>query len=107
MEYEHRDVQGQTNTGLDVDKMDTMELAQKILHRNNPMGSQMSNHNSETSPATRTPRGSKITDKWKIAFMNAYMTYYKVACPKKTNGKHSKTYKEKIGKLQADRLKHC
>ena len=37
MEDEHRDVQGQTNTGIDEDKMDTLEAGQTILPRNNPM----------------------------------------------------------------------
>ena len=38
MEDEHGDVQGQTSKGLDEDKMDTtLEAAQTILLRNNPM----------------------------------------------------------------------
>jgi hypothetical protein len=73
-----------------------MEAAQKLLPRNKPYGgSEMSKHNSEISPATRSPRGAKITDKWKITCMIAYMTYSTVACPKKTNGQHSKNSKRR------------
>ena len=36
--------------------------------------------------------------------MIAYMTHCIVACPKKTNGQHSKKFIEKIVKLHVDRL---
>ena len=67
-------------------------------------GSDMSNHNSEISPATRSPSGAKITDKWKNICVIAYMTLHS-SMPKEDKWPALQKFKDKIVKLHVDRQK--
>jgi hypothetical protein len=58
-------------------------------------GSDMSKNNSALSLEKRKLSGAKTFVRWKISYMNAYMTYYAVAHPKKTSGLPSKNIKRK------------
>jgi hypothetical protein len=75
--------------------MDTIEAAQKILPRNNPMGLRY------VKPQLRNFARHEIAERRKdhrqmeITYMIAYMKYCIVAFPKKTNGQHSKNSKRR------------
>jgi len=64
----------------------------------------MSNHNSEISPATRSPRGAKITEKMEYYLYDCLYDILHSSMPQEDKWPVLQKFKEKIVKLHVDRL---